>query len=95
MMDRLLREGRLPDGRRVDISITGGLISEVVEAGLSPIDGVEVDDLGGWLVLPAMAEPHAHLDNALTAELVPNPRGDLAGAIEAQIAGRPGRCHHL
>ena len=86
MMDRLLREGRLPDGRRVDISITGGLISEVVEAGLSPIDGVEVDDLGGWLVLPAMAEPHAHLDNALTAELVPNPRGDLAGAIEAQIA---------
>ena len=30
-----------------------------------------------------MAEPHAHLDKALTAEKVPNPRGDLLGAIDA------------
>lgn len=44
---------------------------------------VEQDDLRGWLLLPAMAEPHAHLDKALTADDVPNPRGDLEGAIEA------------
>jgi len=43
----------------------------------------EVDDLGGRLVLGAFAEPHAHLDKALTAEAVPNPSGDLAGAIAA------------
>ena len=33
-----------------------------------------------------MAEPHAHLDCALTADMAPNPRGDLAAAIEARIA---------
>jgi cytosine deaminase len=33
-----------------------------------------------------MAEPHAHLDKALTAERVPNPRGDLMGAIDAWMA---------
>ena len=53
-------------------------------------DDVTVVDLRGWLTLPAMAEPHAHLDKALTAEAVPNPTGDLVGAIEAWVeaAGR-------
>ena len=37
-------------------------------------------------MLPAMAEVHAHLDKALTAERVPNPTGDLAGAIDAWVA---------
>ena len=36
-----------------------------------------------WLVLPAMAEPHAHLDKALSADLVSNPAADLGGAIAA------------
>ena len=84
-MDRLLRHGRLPDGRRVDIEITDGLISAVHD---SPATSGEaaVDDLGGWLVLPALAEPHAHLDKAFTAEMVPNPRGDLEGGHEAWTA---------
>ena len=47
---------------------------------------VAATDLAGMLLLPAMAEPHAHLDKALTAERVPNPTGDLAGAIDAWIA---------
>lgn len=38
-------------------------------------------ELAGWLLLPAPAEPHAHLDKALTADLVNNPGGDLLGAI--------------
>ena len=84
-MDRVLRHGRLPDGRAVDIQITDGLISGVVDAGTDHT-GAVADDLNGWLVLPAMAEPHAHLDKALTAEMVPNPRGDLDGAIENWIA---------
>lgn len=77
-----LRNARLPDGRSVDISVVDGTIASVDQAGAAP-DG---HDLGGWLLLPAMAEPHAHLDKALTAEAVPNPKGDLMGAIDAWIA---------
>ena len=40
------------------------------------------------MLLPAAAEPHAHLDKALTADLVPNPSGDLLGAIMAWRAHR-------
>jgi len=49
--------------------------------GLAP--ALETSLIGaGYLLLPAPAEPHAHLDKALTADLVPNPAGDLMGAIE-------------
>ena len=92
---RRLTNGRLPDGRLVDITVVGGRIASVALAGRA--DGgsavesggetaVETVDLGGWLVLPAMVEPHAHLDKALTAEVVPNPSGDLLGAIDAWVA---------
>ncbi|MCY3650044.1 MAG: amidohydrolase family protein [Acidimicrobiaceae bacterium] len=83
---RVLRNARLADGRAVDVGIdtTDGTISSVVASGSAPIaKGTEVDDLGDWLLLPAMAEPHAHLDKALTADEVPNPKGDLMGAINA------------
>ena len=94
-MDRLLRDGRLPDGRRVDIEITDGLISAVRDSSAPPGDGAPVDELGGWLVLPALAEPHAHLDKALTAEMVPNPDGDLDGGHEAWTAAvRAGKFTH-
>jgi cytosine deaminase len=42
----------------------------------------------GRIVLPAFADPHVHLDKALTADVVENPTGDLAGAIEAWLAFR-------
>ena len=42
-----------------------------------------------------MVEPHAHIDKALTAELIPNPTGDLRGAIDAWIeAARQGRIRY-
>jgi len=37
----------------------------------------------GWIVLPALAEPHAHLDKAFLSERIENPTGDLMGAIVA------------
>ena len=77
-----LRNARLPDGRTVDVSVVDGTIDAVADPGT----GTDGHDLGGWLLLPAMAEPHAHLDKALTAEEVPNPKGDLMGAIDAWIA---------
>ena len=43
----------------------------------------------GWLVLPAFAEPHAHLDKAFLAERCENVTGDLMGAIDAMVAYSP------
>jgi cytosine deaminase len=85
---RVLKNARLVDGRTVDLQITDdGMISSVTAAGTSVTTEIDaVTDLGGWLLLPAMAEPHAHLDKALTAEMIPNPKGDLTGAINAWIA---------
>jgi cytosine/creatinine deaminase len=40
-------------------------------------------DLSDYIVLPAPAEPHAHLDKALTAARVKVQAGDLSAAIEA------------
>ncbi len=80
---RMLRNARLADGRTVDVHVRGGAIAAVAAAGSPVPAGFDRDDLDGWLLLPAPAEPHAHLDKALTAEAIPNPRGDLAGAIEA------------
>lgn len=90
-MTQVLHNARLADGRTVDISVADGRISAVSETAASQAtaqggDGSDVVDLKGWLTLPAMAEPHAHLDKALTAEDVPNPTGDLMGAIDAWIA---------
>jgi cytosine deaminase len=93
-MSRVLRDARLVDGRRVDIEIADGLISGVHDSGTSPGDA-PADDLACWLVLPALAEPHAHLDNALIAEMVPNLRGDLQGAFEAgDAAAAAGKITH-
>ncbi len=75
--------------RVVDVRIADGLITEVVDAGaLVPIEGETIDDLDGWLLLPAAVEPHAHLDKAFLAETIENPTGDLMGAITAMQASR-------
>ena len=93
-----LADGRVVD---VGLDSVSGTIVEVVDARresprsadvATPArpDSIEMDavsevDLEGYLLLPAPAEPHAHLDKALTSDLVPNPRGDLLGAIEAWV----------
>lgn len=65
----------------VDVTVVDGVITAIDPASSTmPADAV---DLGGMLVLPALAEPHAHLDKAFLAERVPNPTGDLMGAIVA------------
>lgn len=85
--DLLLRSVTLPHGTHADVVIDHGRITAVHPARSELThDAAEVADLEGWVVLPAPAEPHAHLDKALTADLVPNPRGDLVGAVEEWIA---------
>lgn len=103
-MSTVLANARLADrpDDLVDITISDGLIASIEshDANRQSADeagepaGTE-HDLGGWLVVPSLAEPHAHLDKALTAELVPNPTGDLMGAIEAwQAASAAGLITH-
>lgn len=88
----LIANARLADGRVVDVTVDDGVISQVCEVAgerVEPAGEVEGEpiahDLDEWLVLPAMAEPHAHIDKALTADLVPNPTGDLMGAIDGWV----------
>lgn len=86
-----LRNARTPEGSAVDVVTIDGRIAEVVPAGQAPSSDVRdavVHELHGYLLLPAAAEPHAHLDKAYTADIVANPAGDLMGAIVAWSAHR-------
>jgi cytosine deaminase len=82
-----LRSARTLRGELVDVQLAGGQIARVIPAAGIRLPGDE--DLSGQVLLPSFAEPHAHLDKALTASRAPNPAGDLPGAIEAMqgIAG--------
>ncbi|MFI7500546.1 amidohydrolase family protein [Streptomyces sp. NPDC049687] len=69
----LLCGARLTDGRTVDVRLGRGRIEAVGTAGsLAPgpaaRGGPARVDLGGYLLLPAPAEPHTHADTALTAD---------------------------
>ncbi|MFE2141773.1 hypothetical protein ACFXA3_08465, partial [Streptomyces sp. NPDC059456] len=64
----LLAGARLTDGRTVDVRLGGGRIQAVGTAGSLPSPALNRVDLGGYLLLPAPAEPHAHGDTALTAD---------------------------
>ncbi len=81
--DLVLRAALLDDGRLVDIWVTDGLISAVSPSGQDSAGATEERQLDGSLVIAGFAEPHAHLDKALTADLIPNPAGDLMGAVLA------------
>lgn len=78
-----IRNARLANGRRVDIGVREGRIGAVDDHDPDRTAGI---DLGGWLLLPPLTEPHAHLDKACSAETVGNPSGDLDGAIAAWSA---------
>jgi cytosine deaminase len=77
----LLTNATLADGSRADLRAEGGRVAELHPAG--ELAGPDALDLDGYVLLPAPAEPHAHLDKALTAERVQVQAGDLNSAIEA------------
>lgn len=66
----LLCGARLTDGRTVDVRLGGGCIEAVGTVGslATGTVGARVD-LRGYLLLPAPAEPHAHGDTALSADI--------------------------
>jgi cytosine/creatinine deaminase len=74
----MLRNAMLADGSVVDVELDGDTVASVRAAAGG--DGL---DLTGHLLLPAPAEPHAHLDKALSWDLIAPPAGDLERAIES------------
>jgi len=65
MLDLVLRNANLPDGRRgYDIAVQDGRIKEVAQAiGASPRKEI---DAGGCLVTPPFVDSHFHMDSALS-----------------------------
>jgi cytosine deaminase len=88
----LLTDARLGDGRLVDVRLSGGRIEAVGTAGSLGGGRSEGDptppgarvDLAGYLLLPAPAEPHAHLDTALTADPA-GPPSDAEGDLQRRV----------
>lgn len=76
----ILSNARLSDGDVVDLVVRDGVVESVTAPGIltdpTPID------LDGRLVLPAPAEPHAHLDKARLGGRFPYSGGDLATSID-------------
>lgn len=80
----LLRGVSLANGDRTNVLLRGAVIEAVGAQA-----GTETLDLDGYLLLPAPAEAHAHLDKAYTADAVPNPDSDLMGAVRGWLKHRP------
>ncbi|MDJ0335813.1 amidohydrolase family protein [Salinibacterium sp. G-O1] len=80
----VLRNATLPDGCLVDVELIEDVVRTVRPASDSPlVDDYGTLDLTGFMLLPAPAEPHAHLDKALSWDLINPPAGDLGRAIES------------
>lgn len=80
----LLRSATLDDGSVVDVEITADTVTAIRPAGsATPVAASETLDLTGFVLLTAPAEPHAHLDKALSWDLIEPPMGDLGLAIDS------------
>ena len=88
-----IRNCRLVDepGHFFEVTVTGEKISAInlsADYVISDTQDQKVIDGKGALLTTSLAEPHAHLDKAFLSERVPNPTGDLMGAINAMEANR-------
>lgn len=92
----VLTSATVPDGSVKDIYLADGLITAVTNAETPHLDHLTYAkvDLRDHLLLPAAAEPHAHLDKALLSNRVTNVSGDLNGAIEAIRSAYPSMTGH-
>jgi cytosine deaminase len=81
----VLRNALLADGRTVDVTIDATVVTSVTQPSLGAPSGESLD-LTGYLLLPAPAEPHAHLDKAFTWDRLPVAYGDLMAAVKAWSA---------
>jgi cytosine deaminase len=85
----LLQNATLASDVEADIRLQGGSIVELGPPGaLAAAAGEEALELSGFLLLPAFAEPHTHLDKALTAARFSGEFTHLGAAIAAWHAHR-------
>ena len=78
MLDLLIRNANLPDGRQgMDIAVRDGKILEVV-AGIEAEAQETLELEGGRLVTPPFVDPHFHLDATLSAG---RPRVNRSGTL--------------
>ncbi|WP_285597427.1 amidohydrolase family protein [Kineosporia sp. NBRC 101731] len=80
---RRLIGATLPDGRVVDVEMEDDVVTAVVPATPGAVAADGELDLTGYLLLTAPAEPHAHLDKALSWDEISPPMGDLGLAIDS------------
>jgi cytosine deaminase len=73
----------------MDIKIAASGRIEAIGASLAVPDTVEIRELDGQLVVPALVDMHQHLDKSRTRALVSNPSGTLSGASMAYQALAP------
>jgi cytosine/creatinine deaminase len=64
LTETLLANALLPGGRRVDIVVANGTITEIADTGSAKAPGERID-LAGALVLPGLIDGHIHLDKTL------------------------------
>lgn len=95
----MLLNATLPDGTRRDVELADGIVASVEAPNSSRRAGQDVLDLDGYVLFPAPADPHAHLDKALSWDAIRPATGDLRAAVtswrayesgidESEIAGR-------
>ncbi len=74
--------------RRVDITISGGMIEAVQPSGAQTPAGMQIRDLDGGLVLPAFVDVHTHLDKGHIWPRKANPDGTWMGALMSVMEDR-------
>lgn len=83
MTSQIIRNARLSNGSHVDVYVSAGIIEKTTPHDPDTTTNSQDTDAKGQLLLPTLAEPHAHLDKAFLAERMHNQTGDLLGAIHA------------
>jgi cytosine deaminase len=77
----VLRSATLADGSVADVELGDGRVLATGPAAPIAVLADDELDLTGYLLLPAPADPHAHLDKALSWDAIRPPMGDLGLAI--------------
>ncbi len=87
----LLRNATLADGSVVDVELIEDVVRSVRPADPSVPVGMDAGtiDLTGFLLLTAPAEPHAHLDKALSWDLINPPPATSSARSSPGARTRP------
>ena len=83
----IFKNAQSPTHGNVDVHVSDGVITSIAPTTPSTSDPAQID-ADGWLLLPPLVEPHAHLDKAFLSERIDNPSGDLMGAIRGVESAR-------